>query len=141
MATSVARRSRVATPERWQKALERALTEGIEVRQVNSSGMWVANSGTHANVAYVLEIVHGVVRSCSCPAGEFGDACCKHAARYYFDAGLLDPEPPAAQAAAPCGRCHGAGALTMPAATACAVYPTAIACRARDGAGQVPLVA
>lgn len=140
MATAV-RRPRVATPERWQRALERALSEGIEVRQVNSSGMWVANSGTHAGVAYMLEIVGGVVRSCSCPAGEFGDPVCKHAARYYFDAGLLDPEPPAAPASAPCGRCHGAGALTMPAATASAVYPTPIACRACQGVGQVPLAA
>src|ERR671921_281035 len=89
-------RQRQATPERWQKAAERAIAEGISVRQVIASGMWVATSGTHANVAYVLEITGNLVQSCSCPAGTFGDPCCKHAARYYLDAGLLeidDPEP------------------------------------------------
>ena len=111
---STTRRPRVASPERWQRAAERALAEGIEVRQVNSSGMWVANSGAHSNVAYVLEIVAGVVRTCSCPAGEFGDPCCKHAARYYLDAGLLDPEPePPAPALAQCGYCSGRGWETV----------------------------
>jgi DnaJ-class molecular chaperone len=76
--------------------------------------MWVANSGTHANVAYVLEIVNGIVRSCSCPAGEYGDPCCKHAARYYLDAGVLDPEPdPPVPALAACGYCFGRGWETV----------------------------
>src|ERR687896_474202 len=97
-------RNRQASPERWQKAAERALAEGISVRQVNASGMWVANSGTHANVAYVLEITGTLVQSCSCPAGTFGDPCCKHAARYYLSIGVLDvddpePDPPALGAA------------------------------------------
>ena len=92
----VVRKPRHASPERWQKAAERAIAEGIEVRQVNASGMWVANSGSQANVAYLLEITGTLVHSCSCPAGTFGDPCCKHAARFYLDAGLLeldDPEP------------------------------------------------
>src|SRR4051794_14079602 len=93
------RTRRQPSPERWRKAAQRAVAEGIEVRQVNASGMWVANSGTHATVAYVLEITGHLVRSCSCTAGTFGDPCCKHAARYYLDAGLLEldpePEPPA----------------------------------------------
>src|SRR5688572_11874629 len=82
-----------ASPERWAKAAQRAIAERIEVRQVNANGMWTASSGSDPQLAYVLEVVAGVVRSCSCPAGEFGDPCCKHAARYYLDAGLLDPEP------------------------------------------------
>jgi hypothetical protein len=103
--------SRRASPERWQKAAQRAVVEGISVRQVNASGMWVATSGTHANVAYVLEITGTLVQSCSCPAGTFGDPCCKHAARYYLDAGLLEldpePDPPAAAAPVVCFRCRG----------------------------------
>src|SRR5215210_2529206 len=102
------RTNRAPSPERWQRAAERALAEGISVRQVNASGMWVASSGTHATVAYVLEITGSVVQSCSCPAGTFGDPCCKHAARYYLDAGLLEldpePEPPATVV---CFRCQG----------------------------------
>ena len=64
-------------------------------------------------LAYVLEVVAGVVRSCSCPAGEFGDPCCKHAARYYLDAGLLDPEPepPALGVMQDCPDCRGCGVL------------------------------
>jgi hypothetical protein len=93
------RKTRHATPERWQKAARRAVDEQIEVRQVNSNGMWVANSGTQANVAYMLEVVRGIVRSCTCPAGQFGDPVCKHSAAYYLMAGLLDPEPPEALAA------------------------------------------
>ena len=95
MATQAVRTARTASPERWARAVTRAVAEGVQVRQINASGAWVATSGTQANVAYLLEIVGGVVRSCSCPAGEFGDPCCKHAARFYLDAGMLDPEPPA----------------------------------------------
>lgn len=116
MATQMqTRRNRQATPERWQKAAQRAIAEHIEVRQVNATGMWTASSGSDPKLAYVLEVVAGVVRSCSCPAGEFGDPCCKHAARYYLDAGLLDPEPegsPPASVVAPvvCFRCQGSDA-------------------------------
>jgi hypothetical protein len=83
---------REATPARWVRAAQRAIDEHIEVRQINANGMWTASSGSNPKVAYVLEIVAGVVRSCSCPAGAYGDPCCKHAARYYLDAGLLDPD-------------------------------------------------
>ena len=109
--SSVGPKSRQASPKRWQKAAQRALAEGISVRQVNASGMWVASSGTYATVAYVLEITGNLVQSCSCPAGTFGDPCCKHAARYYLDAGLLEldpePDPPAPAAPIVCFRCRG----------------------------------
>jgi hypothetical protein len=105
------RRTRQASPERWAKAAQRAIAEHIEVRQVNENGMWVSTSGSDPKLAYVLEVAAGVVRSCSCPAGEFGDPCCKHAARFYLDAGLLDPEPegspPASAATVTCFRCQG----------------------------------
>ncbi len=91
------RRTRQASPERWQRAAQRAIEENIKVRQVNENGMWVSTSGSDPKVAYLLEIRNGIVVSCSCPAGQFGDPCCKHAAKFYLDAGLLDPEsePPA----------------------------------------------
>src|SRR5215212_10146801 len=84
------RGNRQASPERWQRAAQRAITEGISVRQVNASGMWVGSSGSDGTMAYLLEITGGVVHACSCPAGDFGDPCCKHAARFYLDAGVLD---------------------------------------------------
>ena len=110
------RTTRQASPERWQKAAQRAIAEGISVRQVNTSGMWVANSGTQANVAYLLEITGNLVQSCSCPAGSYGDPCCKHAARYYLDAGVLElddpePDPPALGATISCWNCSGGGVV------------------------------
>jgi integrase len=102
------RKSRGASLERWQRAAHRAVDEGVTVRQVNSNGMWVANSGTQANVAYLLEIAQGIARSCSCPAGTYGDPVCKHAARYYLDMGLRGGVH---------GAC-GAGHLTQPAGAA-----------------------
>jgi hypothetical protein len=107
------RTTRVPSPARWQRAAERAIAEGIEVRQVNASGMWVATSGSQANIAYLLEITGSLVQSCSCSAGSFGDPCCKHAARYYLDAGLLEldpePDPSALGASTSCGQCNGCG--------------------------------
>jgi hypothetical protein len=134
------RQSRQATPARWQKAARRAVDEGIEVRQVNENGMWVANSGTQANVAYLLEIGQGVVRSCSCPAGQFGDPCCKHAARYYLDAGVLEldsdgPEDtPPAPAAVECRACNGCGQCWYRSGYA-------LPCAVCKGTGYAPLVA
>lgn len=86
----VAGSGRTASPARWQKAVQRAIDEDVRVSQVNANGMWVANSGTQPGVSYLLEITNGIVRSCSCPAGQFGDPCCKHAARAYLDMGILD---------------------------------------------------
>jgi hypothetical protein len=111
-----ARRNRQASPERWQRAAQRAITEGISVRQVNASGMWVGSSGSDATMAYLLEITGGVVHACSCPAGDFGDPCCKHAARFYLDAGLLEiedpePDPPACGAMVTCRECSRGGVL------------------------------
>src|SRR5215210_68862 len=135
-------RTRQATPERWQHAAERAIAEGIEVRQVNASGMWVANSGSQANVAYLLEITGSLVQSCSCPAGSFGDPCCKHAARFYLDAGLLElddpePDPPALGASVECPDCHGCGVLyDRNLERAGWLYPN---CPAYQGTGIVPV--
>jgi hypothetical protein len=111
----IARPVRAASPERWQKAAARALAERIEVRQIATTGQWVASSGTQKSVCYLMEVVAGAVRSCSCPAGMFGDPCCKHAARFYLDAGLLDPEPPTPAAPEPaCAVCGGKGYLPDP---------------------------
>jgi hypothetical protein len=129
------RGTRTASPERWQHAAERALAEGIEVRQVNASGMWVANSGSQANVAYLLEITGSLVQSCSCPAGSFGDPCCKHSARFYLDAGLLglddpEPEPPAFGGSVDCSSCHGCGVIyNKDPERAGWLYPPCVACQ------------
>ena len=113
---SQSRTPRAPSPERWQKAVQRAIAEGIEVRQVNDSGAWVANSGSHKNVAYTLSVTSGIVHACTCPAGTFGDPCCKHVARFYLDAGVLDvdePETPALAPRATCVRCAGVGKIEV----------------------------
>src|SRR3954454_11010958 len=99
--TAQTRQNRQATPERWQKAAARAIVKGVQVRQVNANGMWVATSGTDATMAYLIDVTNGIAQSCTCPAGEFGDPVCKHRARYYLDLGLLDPEPEPPASAAP----------------------------------------
>lgn len=80
-----------ASPARWQLALRRALAENIKVVQVKDTGQWIATSGSEQGKAYVLEVVGGLVRSCSCAAcEEWKDPVCKHRAKWFYDAGLLD---------------------------------------------------
>jgi hypothetical protein len=128
----------VSHPPRWQAAALRALAEGVEVRQVNTSGVWVANSGTQCNVAFLLEIARGIVRSCSCPAGAYGDPCCKHAARDYLDLGLIDlddPEPdPPVLGASSCWPCSGSGIASY-------CRGTMERCPVCGGTGTTPLAA
>ncbi len=101
MTTTMARRP--ATPARWQAALQRALAEGVQVRQVVGCGLWVATSGSDPSKAYAVQVRDGLAYGCECPAAEYGDQVCKHRAAYYHAAGLLDldPEPPAAAAPQP----------------------------------------
>ncbi|MDP9471619.1 MAG: hypothetical protein M3Q71_13290 [Chloroflexota bacterium] len=109
--TTNRRPARRATHERWQAALQRALAEGIQVRQLAGSGAWIATSGTDAAAAY---LVSG--NGCECQAGEYGDPVCKHRAAYWHALGALDlePEPAAAPvvtapAPATCPACGGNG--------------------------------
>lgn len=108
-----ARPVRRATPERWAAAAARAAAEGVEVRQIATTGQWVATSGTDRTVCYLMDITNGVATACTCPAGDFGDPVCKHRAAYYVAAGMLDPEPPTPAAPA-CRICAGRGYLADP---------------------------
>ena len=89
---------KAATPARWQDAALRARREGVEVYQVNDSGMWIAASGTRAGVAYTLEVINGIVISCSCEAAEFRDPVCKHRAAWALAHGLIVIDEPAQSA-------------------------------------------
>jgi len=117
MATTMRRINRTASPARWQAALARAISEGVQVRQLAGCGAWIATSGQDATVAYQVAVSGGVAHGCDCPAGEHGDPVCKHRALWYHRAGLLDPEPdPAAPAIAvvvPCRDCGGDGFQRM----------------------------
>jgi hypothetical protein len=105
-------RTRASSRARWQKAAQRAISEGIQVRQLAGSGQWVANSGTDAAVAYEVDVTGNVAHGCDCLAGLNDDPVCKHRAAFYLLIGALsiDPEPESpAPALAPvvCFRCRG----------------------------------
>src|SRR5687768_1523172 len=106
------RKQRTAPPERGMKAAERAVAEGVQIRQLAGSGAWIANSGSDSTVAYEVEITCNVAHDCGCLAGQNDDPVCKHRAAFYLLIGALDltPEPdPPALGAAPviCFRCRG----------------------------------
>jgi hypothetical protein len=80
---------RQATPQRWQAALRRALSDGVQLRQLSGSGAWIATSGSREDVAYEVD-----GETCTCEAALLGgDPVCRHRALYWFMAGVLDPEP------------------------------------------------
>ena len=103
---SVRSRVTVATPARWRKALDRAIEQGVTVRQVASTRVWIATSGTDTTAAYVL-----TVDTCECRAALEGDECCKHRAMLRHRLGTLElpsvePVAPAAPPAV-CRDCDG----------------------------------
>lgn len=70
----------------------------MQVRQVISSGAWVATSATDPTVAYEIGVTASVAHDCTCKAVAFGDPVCCHRAAYYHRAGLLDLDPEPATA-------------------------------------------
>ena len=78
------RRSNQDAPERWQQALNRAIAQGVTVRQLAGSGAWIATSGTDSEAAYIV-----TRDTCECHAGEAGDPVCKHRAALRRRLGLL----------------------------------------------------
>lgn len=84
-------RSKVASPQRWQMALQRAFHEGVRVYQSNLTGDWIATSGTTNGKFYELQVYRGgMFATCSCDAGEHNDPVCKHLAMFHFNAGNLE---------------------------------------------------
>lgn len=100
---------------RWQRALLRAMDEGLDPVQVaGREQTWFVQSGSDLNVGYLVER-DGY--SCTCPAGAGGDAVCKHRAVVRYVVGHLeldggedrDPEPEPPAPAVGCPRCKGTG--------------------------------
>lgn len=92
-------RTHIENPARWQRAAERAIAENIQIRQLQSTGQWVATSGSDHTLAYQLDVTGAVAHGCDCLAGLNGDGVCKHRAAYYLLVGALsltpEPDPPA----------------------------------------------
>jgi hypothetical protein len=90
----VFRPAKVATPERWQQALHRAINEGVKVSQINHSGQWIATSGTRNGESYEITVFRHeddfAILGCSCLAGEHHDPVCKHRARWLFEHDMLE---------------------------------------------------
>jgi hypothetical protein len=110
MAQQMQTRQRQATPERWQRALQRALFAGVEAKQLAGSGEWIVASASRPGIAYKTDGV-----SCDCEAAMLGgDPVCLHRAAYWHARGVLDldpePEPPALGAPS-CWACSGGGVV------------------------------
>ena len=74
MEATTTRTRRQATPERWQRALERAMLAGVQVRQLQGSGQWIVTSASDPSAAYQTDGV-----TCTCPAAMLGSGpVCLH---------------------------------------------------------------
>lgn len=87
--TPIRRAVRLATSTRWDAALSRAVAHGIALRYEASTGMAIVESASDVKLAYVTD-----GRICTCQAGANGDPICLHRALYWYERGLLNPEPP-----------------------------------------------
>lgn len=112
------RRNRSDSPARWMKAAERAIDEGVQVRQLQGTGQWVATSGSDAAVAYEVQVAGNVAYGCDCLAGLNNDPVCKHRAAFYLLIGSIEltpePEPPAPAPSVNCPDCCGCGVQWFP---------------------------
>lgn len=95
----VVRQSRAESPERWRKALERAIENGLEVFTVADTGERFVTSASK------LDVLHRTDgHTCTCEAALAGDPICQHRAAVRFCLGWVmmpDPEP------AKCPCCRG----------------------------------
>lgn len=82
---TVTRTSHPDSPQRWQSAYARALTEELMIRpNLYGGGIWTVTSKTRPDLVYGT---NGVV--CGCKAAETGDPICKHRALYRAVHGTL----------------------------------------------------
>jgi hypothetical protein len=59
---------------------------GVQVRQLQGSGQWIATSASDPGAAYETDGT-----SCTCPAAQLGcDPVCLHRAAYWHHQGVLD---------------------------------------------------
>ena len=87
MEKTTARRKQ-ATPERWKRALERAVAEGLHLYKVSGTGEVVVTSGRQHETVYATDGI-----ACDCEAAMLGaDPVCKHRAIFWKDRGLLNED-------------------------------------------------
>ena len=93
MVTQAPTRPRVATPARWQAALERAIANGLEVFQVADTGERFVTSASRLDT---LHRTDGY--ACTCEAAVAGDEVCQHRAVVRHLLGWLPESEPIAPA-------------------------------------------
>src|SRR5690349_22587078 len=126
-------RARVETPERWAKALERALENGVEILMASDDGERFATSASR------LDLLHRVdPYRCSCEAGVAGDPICMHRAALRFVLGwlMLDEPEPVETATVSCPTCGGKGWSYLE-VDGGRSWPGRVECRRCAGSGQV----
>ena len=102
----VGRTRRQASPERWQRALQRALFAGVEAKQIAGSGEWIVSSACRPGVAYRTDGV-----ACDCEAAMLAAIRCACTAPPTGTRGAVGVGPgagaPAPAAVVVCFRCRG----------------------------------
>lgn len=97
MALRLVRPPKEDTPERWQKALERAIAQGLEIFMVNDTGERLVTSATRLDVVHRTDGFY-----CTCEAAVLGaDPVCQHRAVVRSVLGWVPDPTPAAPAARP----------------------------------------
>lgn len=83
MLQTVSRPTREATPDRWARALDRALHSGVEIL-TTQDGERFATSSSRLDTLYRVS-----PDSCDCPAAQAGDPICQHRAALRSILGIL----------------------------------------------------
>jgi hypothetical protein len=86
------------SPQRWERALARAISDGLDVLVCAATGEAFVESGSRPGTLYAVS-----AEGCSCQAGAH-DQICKHRAAYLAQLGEL-----ALPALASCMWCYGTG--------------------------------
>ena len=138
---------RTESPERWQRALGRAMASGIDALEVGGSTMWAVESQSRPGTVFLVD---AEARSCTCEAAAGGDPVCAHRALARFVAGTLALPTATCPACSggrwvaagcggwgevvACGLCRATGAVEVTVAAFLAGIPTAA--EARRGARE-----
>jgi hypothetical protein len=93
---------RQETPERWQKALSRAISHNLAYMElIGGDGAFAIASTRDEEAGYIA-----TVGSCTCPAGRGGDPVCCHRALVRALTGVMPVDAPVN-----CPSCNGGGVV------------------------------
>lgn len=100
-----ASRIRTDSPERWQKAFERAMAANLAyIELIGGDGAWAVSSSSDPERGYIA-----TTDTCTCAAGRGGDPCCLHRALVRVLTGTMPVDPAPELVVVPCQECGGRG--------------------------------